>query len=132
MLRCPGSPSFPEAQRCADVRSPCIPGVRRSSAERIPNDVLLGQAGSVRCQSCTVEMELSYLRLRATKPRVVWEISPMHGYTTLMILSALDSSYSSVRRTRGSKTNWAAPRFTLLRATATWRWLAFSSAISMY
>ena len=62
-----------------------------------PNDVLLGQAGSVRCQSCTVEMELSYLRLRATKPRVVWEISPMHGYTTLMILSALDANNNSAQ-----------------------------------
>lgn len=50
-----------------------------------------------RCMSCTLEIELSYLRLRMAKPRVVWEISPLHGFTTVMILSALHHNNNSAR-----------------------------------
>ena len=48
-----------------------------------------------RCLSCTLEVELSYMRLRETRPRIVWEISPMHGFTSLMILSALQKNNNS-------------------------------------
>ena len=41
------------------------------------------------CLSCTIELELSYMRLRDTKPAVVWEISPASGFSTLMLLHAL-------------------------------------------
>mmetsp|Transcript_41703 Transcript_41703/g.109986 ORF Transcript_41703/g.109986 Transcript_41703/m.109986 type:complete len:293 (-) Transcript_41703:423-1301(-) len=41
------------------------------------------------CLSCTLELELSYMRLRELKPRVVWEISPADGFSTLVILHAL-------------------------------------------
>ena len=50
-----------------------------------------------RCMSCTLEIELSYLRLRTTRPRVVWEISPLHGFTTMMILTALHLNNNSAR-----------------------------------
>lgn len=50
-----------------------------------------------RCLSCTLELELSYMRLRRTRPRVVWEISPMHGFTTVMILSALARNNNSAK-----------------------------------
>jgi hypothetical protein len=43
----------------------------------------------VRCLSDKVELEISYLRIRATHPRVVWEISPSHGYSTLWLAAAL-------------------------------------------
>lgn len=43
----------------------------------------------VKCFSCTLEMELSYMRLRELKPRVVWEISPADGFSTVVILHAL-------------------------------------------
>ena len=49
------------------------------------------------CPSCTLEMELTYMRLRQTRPRVVWEISPMHGFSTLMILLALEKNNNSAR-----------------------------------
>jgi hypothetical protein len=41
------------------------------------------------CLSCTLELELSYMRLRETKPRVIWEISPASGFSTQVILHAL-------------------------------------------
>ena len=44
-----------------------------------------GESLQPKCLSCTVELELSYMRLRQTRPRVVWEISPMHGFTTVMV-----------------------------------------------
>mmetsp|Transcript_113006 Transcript_113006/g.319695 ORF Transcript_113006/g.319695 Transcript_113006/m.319695 type:complete len:344 (-) Transcript_113006:240-1271(-) len=36
-----------------------------------------------------IEMSISYLRLRATRPGVVWECSPAWGYSSVYILSAL-------------------------------------------
>ena len=44
------------------------------------------------CLSCTVELELSYMRLRETNPSVVWEISPASGFMTLTILHALSAN----------------------------------------
>ena len=44
---------------------------------------------SIRCLSCTIEMELSYMRVRETKPSLVWEISPASGFSTLVLLHAL-------------------------------------------
>lgn len=41
------------------------------------------------CLSDDLEMEMSYFRLRAFRPKLVWEISPADGFSTLMILSAL-------------------------------------------
>lgn len=41
------------------------------------------------CLSDDLEMEVSYFRLRAFRPKLVWEISPADGFSTLMILSAL-------------------------------------------
>jgi len=40
-------------------------------------------------QTGDLEMSMSYLRLRATKPDIVWECSPAHGYSSFWILSAL-------------------------------------------
>lgn len=47
------------------------------------------------CLSCTLELELSYVRLRTTQPQLVWEISPKHGFSTLVILSALHRNNNS-------------------------------------
>ena len=43
----------------------------------------------VACLQDAVEIEVTYMRLRYVKPKVVWEISPSHGFSTLVILSAL-------------------------------------------
>ena len=43
----------------------------------------------VACLQDTVEIEITYIRLRRVRPKVVWEISPSHGFSTLVILSAL-------------------------------------------
>lgn len=40
-------------------------------------------------QSDDLEMSISYLRLRATKPAVVWECAPADGWSSLFILQAL-------------------------------------------
>lgn len=42
-----------------------------------------------KCYSEEVELELAYLRIRATRPRVVYEISPYYGYSSLWLLSAV-------------------------------------------
>ena len=41
-----------------------------------------------------LEVGLSYMRLRGT-PRIVWEISPMHSFTSLMILYTLQKNNNS-------------------------------------
>eukprot|EP00939_MAST-03C_sp_MAST-3C-sp1_P002354 g2354.t1 len=41
------------------------------------------------CQLSDVEAEMTYLRIRAFKPRRVFELSPFHGFSTFWILSAL-------------------------------------------
>ncbi|KAK9867711.1 hypothetical protein WJX84_008077 [Apatococcus fuscideae] len=39
--------------------------------------------------SSDMELELAYLRIRDTKPSMVWEWSPNHGLSTIFILAAL-------------------------------------------
>jgi len=41
------------------------------------------------CQLSDIEAEMTYLRIRALRPRRVFELSPFHGYSTFWILSAL-------------------------------------------
>ena len=41
------------------------------------------------CLTGTIDAELTYMRLRETKPKIVWEISPSHGFSTLVMLHAL-------------------------------------------
>jgi hypothetical protein len=41
------------------------------------------------CLTDDIEIEISYLRIRASKPKVVWEVSPHTGCSTMVILSAL-------------------------------------------
>ncbi len=36
-----------------------------------------------------MRLQLSYLRIRHQKPKLVWEISPNWGYSTIYLLSAL-------------------------------------------
>jgi hypothetical protein len=43
----------------------------------------------IQCLSDKLDIELTYLRVRATKPPVVWEISPSHGYSTLWLAAAI-------------------------------------------
>lgn len=50
---------------------------------------LPGSRSSSRCFAQDIEMEVTYLRLRYLKPRVVWEISPAQGYSSVWILHAL-------------------------------------------
>lgn len=46
------------------------------------------------CLSDDIEIELTYLRIRASRPATVWEISPHQGFTTMVILQALiDNNY---------------------------------------
>lgn len=40
-------------------------------------------------QSDDIEMAISYLRIRATKPKAVWECAPADGWSSLFILQAL-------------------------------------------
>lgn len=42
-----------------------------------------------KCMTSSLDIEVSYLRLRRFKPNVVWEISPSHGFSTTAILLAL-------------------------------------------
>lgn len=44
----------------------------------------------VSCLSCTVDMEITYLRIRKTRPELVWEISPHSGFSSFVILQALN------------------------------------------
>lgn len=43
----------------------------------------------IQCLSDTLEIELTYLRIRSLKPKTIWEISPSHGYSTLWICEAV-------------------------------------------
>ncbi|KAI9016811.1 hypothetical protein DFJ74DRAFT_247154 [Hyaloraphidium curvatum] len=45
--------------------------------------------GAGRCPLQDVELELTYLRLRTMKPKVVWQIAPGLGYSAVWILHAL-------------------------------------------
>lgn len=45
--------------------------------------------GKLKCLSNTIETELAYMRVRHYKPRLIWEIAPRYGYSTLWLLSAL-------------------------------------------
>ena len=79
-------------------------GYPRFAAELVELHATLAQfcstpdkAGGVppRCMSCTLELELTYMRVRMAKPRVMWEISPLHGFTTIMLLTALHRNNNS-------------------------------------
>jgi uncharacterized protein YpmB len=43
----------------------------------------------VQCLSDKLEIELTYMRVRAAKPKVLWEVSPSHGYSTLWLAAAI-------------------------------------------
>ncbi|KAI0565403.1 S-adenosyl-L-methionine-dependent methyltransferase [Gracilaria domingensis] len=47
------------------------------------------QKPDIQCLSDDIEVEVTYMRIRETKPKVIWEISPSHGYSTLWIMEAL-------------------------------------------
>ena len=40
---------------------------------------------------------MTYVRVRKTKPRIVWEISPSHGFSTLIILAALKANDNNAK-----------------------------------
>ena len=44
----------------------------------------------LKCMMDDLEVELLYFTIRTYKPSVVWEISPAHGYSTTVILTALN------------------------------------------
>lgn len=44
------------------------------------------------CASDDMELEISYMRLRESKPDMTWEISPHQGYSTIVLLSALKAN----------------------------------------
>jgi len=49
------------------------------------------------CHSEELELELSYLRIRHHQPKVIYEISPFHGYSSLFLLSAVkDNGFGRV------------------------------------
>ena len=47
------------------------------------------QQKKAECMSDTLELELSYMRIREKKPRLLFDISPRTGYSTLFLLTAL-------------------------------------------
>ena len=52
------------------------------------------QQAGVLCLQERIEAELTYIRLRRVKPSTIWEISPSHGFSTLVILLALKENKS--------------------------------------
>ena len=46
----------------------------------------------LKCMMDDLELELLYFSVREAKPEVVWEVSPAHGYSTTVILTALQNN----------------------------------------
>ena len=71
----------------------------------------------VSCLSDSIEMELSYMRIRHFKPKLVWEISPSHGYSTLWLAEALLKNNNGARlisfdKSRSLKEEWVQDAWT--------------------
>jgi len=67
-----------------------------NARRRIREFCMKGNANKVpSCLSEELELEMTYLRIRAQKPKVVWEISPFRGYSSWFILSALKDNAAS-------------------------------------
>eukprot|EP00429_Kryptoperidinium_foliaceum_P088080 CAMPEP_0176190538 /NCGR_PEP_ID=MMETSP0121_2-20121125/3988_1 /TAXON_ID=160619 /ORGANISM="Kryptoperidinium foliaceum, Strain CCMP 1326" /LENGTH=303 /DNA_ID=CAMNT_0017529159 /DNA_START=111 /DNA_END=1022 /DNA_ORIENTATION=- len=51
--------------------------------------LMRGWCAKRQCLSDDLEIEATYMRVRAFKPHMLWEVSPHQGFTTMVLLSAL-------------------------------------------